>query len=208
MSTAWSIEGEFAEACSCTYLCPCITSNAAARATEDFCTFVMTYRVGTGRFGAVDMSGVTFTLFAKSQAVMAAGGWIVGLVVDERASDAQADAVARITSGSAGGPLAALAPLIAEFRGVERHPIRFETAGQRRTVSIPGLLDQDINGVPSVVAGDTCLAIDEVLHPANKRLALATAARHVVSAFGLRWDDRGSGRNAHFAPFAWSGSAG
>lgn len=206
MSTVWSIAGEFAEACSCAFLCPCITSNAAAQATEGFCTFVMTYRVDAGRFGTVDLGGVTFSVFAKSQAVMAAGGWIVGLVVDERASDAQADAVAQITGGRAGGPFAALAPLIGEFRGVERHPIRFESTGHRRAVSIPGLLDQEVNGVPSMVVGDACLAVDEVFHPANKRLTLATAARHIVSAFGLRWDDRGSGRNGHFAPFAWSGT--
>ena len=208
MSTAWSIAGEFTEACSCAYLCPCITSNAAAHATEDFCTFAMTYRIGTGRFGGVDLGGVKFTLFGKSQAVMAAGGWIVGIVVDERATDAQSDAVAQIAGGRAGGPFAALAPLIAEFRGVERHPIHFEATGHRRTVSIPGLLDQEIDGVPSLVASDTCLAVDGVFHPANNRLALATAARHIVSAFGLRWEDRGSNRNGHFAPFAWSGSTG
>ena len=207
MSTPWSIAGEFAEACSCAYLCPCITSNASANATEDFCTFAMTYRVDTGRFGGVDLGGVTFTVIAQSQAVMASGGWIVGLVVDERASDAQADAIAQITSGGAGGPFAALAPLVGEFRGLERHPIRFESTGHRRVVTIPGVLDQEVNGVPSVVAGAACLAIDGTFHPANTRLSLATAARHVVSAFGLRWDDRGSGRNGHFAPFAWSGSA-
>ena len=208
MGTAWSIAGEFAEACSCAYLCPCITSNAAARATEDFCTFAMTYRIDTGRFGGVDLRGVKFTLFGKSQAVMADGGWIVGIVVDEDATEGQADAVVQIASGGAGGPFAALAPLIGEFRGVERHPIKFESAGHRRAVSIPGLLDQEVDGVPSLVSSDTCLAVDGVFHPANSRLALAVAARHIVSAFGLRWDDRGSKRNGHFAPFAWSGSAG
>ena len=204
---AWSIEGDFTEACSCAYLCPCITSNAAAPATEGFCTFAMTYRIEAGRFGTVDLGGVTFTLIGRSQAVMAEGGWIVGLVVDERASEAQAHAVAQIIGGHAGGPFAALAPLIAEFRGVERHPIRFELAGNRRVVTIPGVLEQDVSGVPSAVTGGECLAVDNVFHPASKRLALATAATNVVSAFGLRWDDQGSGRNGHFARFAWSGTA-
>src|SRR5438105_6986841 len=34
MSQPWSISGEYMEACSCSYLCPCITSNATAPATE------------------------------------------------------------------------------------------------------------------------------------------------------------------------------
>ena len=206
MSTAWSIRGEFAEACSCAYLCPCITSNASAPATEDHCTFAMTYRIDTGRFGATDLAGVTFTLIGRSQSVMAAGGWIAGLVVDTAASDAQADAVAEIIGGRAGGPFAALAPLIAEFRGVERHPIRFEHDGMRRAVTIPGVLAQTVNGVASMTPGE-CLAIDNVFHPANTRLALATALDHVVTAFGLSWKQPSGGRNGHFAPFAWSGSA-
>jgi hypothetical protein len=207
MSTAWTIRGEFAEACSCAFLCPCITSNAAAKATEGFCTFAMTYRIDAGRFGTVDLDGVTFSLIAQSQAVMAAGGWVVGLVVDERASDAQADAVAAIAGGRAGGPFAALAPLIADFRGVERHPIHFAVNGHQRTVSSPGLLEQAVDGVPSLLATGECLAIEGGFHPANRRLALATAAKNLVSAFGLSWKDAGSGRNAHFAPFAWSGAA-
>ena len=73
MGTTWTIKGEFAEACSCVFLCPCITSNATAPATEDFCTFAMTYRVDSGRFGGVDLGGVIFTIIAQSKKVMASG---------------------------------------------------------------------------------------------------------------------------------------
>src|SRR5512143_3702168 len=118
MSTAWTIEGEYLEACSCRYLCPCVTSNATARASEDFCKFAMTYRIDRGSYGGLDLAGVKFAVVAQSKAVMAEGGWIVGLIVDSGASAAQADAVAAIASGGAGGPLAVLAPLIGEFRGV------------------------------------------------------------------------------------------
>lgn len=97
--------------------------------------------------------------------------------------------------------------MIGEFRGVERHPITFEMSGHHRSVVIPGVLDQQVDGVVSMLAGDQTLGIDGVFHPANARLALAKAARNVVSCFGLRWNDEGSARNAHFAPFNWSGSA-
>ncbi|HEY2387012.1 MAG TPA: DUF1326 domain-containing protein [Candidatus Binatia bacterium] len=207
MGAAWSIEGEYLEACSCRYLCPCVTSNATARASEDFCDFAMTYRIDAGGYGGVDLQGVTFVVVAQSQAVMAAGGWIVGLIVDEAASAAQADAIAAIVSGRAGGPMAALAPLIGEFRGVERHPIRVEIDGNRRAVVIAGVLEQRVEGVPSVSAAGECLAIDNTFHPANRRLNLATAVRNLIACFGIRWDDPGSQRNGHFASFAWSGSA-
>jgi len=149
---------------------------------------------------------VTFSVVAQSKAVMAAGGWIVGLLVDSSASAAQADAITAIASGQAGGPLAALTPLIGEFRGVERHPIRFELNGSRRAVIIRGILEQEVEGVPSVSAAGECLAIDNTFHPANRRLNLATAVRNLIACFGIRWEDSGSQRNGHFASFAWSGT--
>ena len=206
MSTAWTIQGEYLEACSCRYLCPCVTSNATAPSTEDFCKFAMTYRIDGGRYGAVDLGGVTFAVIAQSKRVMAEGGWIVGVIVDDRATAAQADAIAAIASGGAGGPLAALAPLIGEFRGLERHPIRVEIAGNRRAVTIAGILEQEVEGVPSVSVAGECLAIDNTFHPANRRLTLATAVKNLIAGFGIRWNDA-AGRNGHFAPFAWSGSA-
>ncbi len=207
MSTAWSIQGEYLEACSCRYVCPCITSNAAGHASEEFCRFAMTYRIDGGSYGSLDLGGVTFAVVAESKAVMAAGGWIVGLIVDAGASAPQADAITAIASGRAGGPLAALAPLIGEFRGVERHPIRFDLNGHRRAVTVPGILEQEVEGVPSVSASGECLAIDNTFHPANRRLYLATVLRNLTACFGIQWDDRGSQRNGHFASFAWSGSA-
>ena len=206
MSTAWSIAGEYVEACSCAFLCPCISSNATAPATEGFCRFSMTYRIDTGTFGAIDLGGVTFTVFGESKAVMAQGDWIMGVIVDERATSDQADAVAQIASGQAGGPLAAFAPLIGEFRGVERHRIDFEMAGHRRAAKIAGVLEDVVDGVPSVSVSGECVAIDNVFHPANSRLNLATAARHVMACFGIRWDDDSKQRNGHFASFAWRGA--
>jgi hypothetical protein len=207
MTTAWSIKGEYSEACSCRYLCPCVTSNAMGEASEDFCDFAMTYRIDAGRYGNVDLGGVTFAVVAQSKKIMAAGGWIVGVIVDAQASGEQVDAITAIASGGAGGPLAVLSPMIGEFRGVERHPIRFELAGPRRAVTVAGLLEYEIQGVPSVSASGECLAIDNTFHPANARLHLATVVKNVIACFGIRWNDPGSQRNGHFASFAWSGSA-
>jgi hypothetical protein len=207
MSQPWSITGEYMEACSCAYLCPCVTSNATAPATEDFCTFTMTYRIDSGSFGAVDLAGVCFTVVARSKAIMSQGEWVMGVIVDSSASDPQTNAIAEIASGKAGGPMAAFAPLVSEIRGVERHPIRFEIDGTQHRVTIPGVIEQSIEGVPSAVVAGECLAIDNTFHPANKRLNLARTLKNLVACFGLRWDDTNGQRNGHFAPFSWRGSA-
>jgi hypothetical protein len=189
MSEAWSIAGEYMEACSCAFLCPCITRNATTPATEDFCKFAMTYRIDSGRFGATDLAGVTFAVVAQSKAVMSEGEWILGVIVDDRATEAQAKAIEEIASGRAGGPMAAFGPLVREFRGLERHSVRFEMRDGRRVATIPGVLELEIEGVPSAVAPGEYVAIDNTFHPANKRLNLATAVRYLVACFGIAWKD-------------------
>jgi len=75
-----------------------------------------------------------------------------------------------------------------------------------RSVSIPGLLDQACEGVPSAADSSQPLYIDNTLHPANARLALARATRSHLHAFGLDWDDTSGKNNGHFAPFNWRDS--
>jgi hypothetical protein len=98
-----------------------------------------------------------------------------------------------------------LAPLIGTFLGAESKPIRFNKSGMTRSVVVPGVLDEAIEGVASVVNADEPLYIDNTLHPANARLALAKAARSHLHLFGINWDDDSGRNNGHFARFDWQG---
>ncbi len=135
---------------------------------------------------------------------MAEENWSVGVVVDERATTEQQQALTAIASGRAGGPMGALSGLVGTFLGVDKGPFRFEAEGLRRAVSIPGLLEQAAEGVPGVTSGEP-LFIDNTLHPAGPRLALARATRSRLQAFGLAWSDASGRNNGHFAPFDWRG---
>jgi hypothetical protein len=207
MSTKWNAAGEYMEACSCDFLCPCIPKNATTPATRDFCKVALTFEIRQGQFGTVPLGGVRFAMFAQSKAVMSAGGWIAGLVIDPAASDEQVQAVAVIASAAGGGPLGAFAPLISDFRGIERHPIEFTADGHRRSVRIPGWLEQSIEGVASHTVPGECVVIDNASHPVNKRLNLATALKSVIRGFGIEWTAAPDRTNGHFAAFSWHGSA-
>jgi hypothetical protein len=74
------------------------------------------------------------------------------------------------------------------------------------SVSIPGVLDQACEGVPSALDASQPMYIDNTLHPANARLALAHATRSHLHIFGLDWDDTSGQNNGHFAPFNWRNS--
>ena len=207
MSVQWSVEGDYMEACSCDFLCPCILQNATTPATHDFCKVAMTYVVRGGRYGNTELAGVAFAVVAQSKAIMSEGQWIMGVIVDDRATDAQTEAIAAIASGSAGGPLANFAPLVGEFRGLTRARIEFTKEGHRHTVSIDGQLAQEVEGIPSLTNPGHCIAIDNTFHPATSRLNLAKALRNVIRCFGIEWEGKPGQTNGHFSPFSWSGAA-
>lgn len=200
----WRIEGQYMESCNCTFLCPCIGSNLTARPTEGDCKAAIAMRIDKGEKGGVKLDGISFIVFLYSPKTMAEGNMTVGLIVDERASDAQVKAIADIATGADGGPMAALAPLVGRVAGVEKRPIRFEQNGMKISVTAGELIDQAIEGVPGPARPGEPIYLDNTCHPVNSRLALAKATRSKFDAFGIRWNDTSGTRNGHFAPFAWS----
>ena len=201
----WNIQGQYMETCNCDYLCPCITTNLTATPTEGDCKAAIAMKVDKGEKDGVDLSGVSFVVLMRSPSAMADGDIKVGLIVDDQASEAQTEAITGIATGSAGGPMAALGPLVGEFAGVEKRPITFEQDGARFAVTAGELIDQAIEGVPSASAEGEPMYIENTAHPVNARLALAKATRSRFNAFGIEWDDATGTRNGHFAPFSWAG---
>jgi hypothetical protein len=185
-------------------LCPCITSNLAARPVEGDCKVAIALRIDKGAKGGVTLDGLSFIVVMYSPGPMAEGNLTVGLIVDERASQQQEEAITAIATGAAGGPMAALAPLVGSIAGIERRPIQFDAQGLSRAVRAGELVDQACEGLPSASAPGEALGIDNTVHPLNSRLSLAKATRSRFNAFGVHWDDASGTRNAHFAPFAWA----
>jgi hypothetical protein len=199
----WKISGDYFEACSCDSVCPCPTSGLAARPTQGYCDAGLVFHVERGMYGTTTLDGVSFAVLLHTPGAMIAGNWTVGLIVDEKATTEQRDAITAIASGQAGGPMAAVGPLVGTFAGVETKPIRIERNGLRRTATIPGALDIAIEGIAGANQSEP-VYFDNVAHPAATRLALAKASRGHMHAFGINWDDTTGKNNGHFAPFAWS----
>ena len=199
----WKISGDYFEACSCDSVCPCPTSGLAARPTQGYCDAGLVFHVERGAYGTTKLDGLSFAVLLHTPGAMIAGNWTVGVIVDEKATKEQRDALAAIASGQAGGPMGAVGPLVGTFAGVEAKSIRIERSGLRRSASIPGALDIAIEGIAGANQSEP-VYFDNVAHPAASRLALAKASRGHMHAFGINWDDTTGANNGHFAPFAWS----
>jgi hypothetical protein len=193
------------ESCNCDYLCPCVFTNPQGPATHEHCTAALIFRIDKGQSGGVALDGLGFALVLRSGKVMADGNWVLGCVVDERADDAQRQALTAIVSGHVGGtPGRIHSALVSDFRGVVFKAIDFHVDGLKRSVSIPDVVSFEIAGVEPRNNNGQPMYIDNTSHPANRRLALAQAKELHVQGFGLALDMTGKGNNGHFAPFAWA----
>lgn len=202
---SWNLNGTFMESCNCNTVCPCTTSGLTAPADNDRCQVTLAFHIDTGDIEGVDVADRTVVVFADTPQVMTDGGWQVALYIDSSASDAQAEALGTVFSGSAGGPMAALTPLIGDVLGVERVPIRFRDDGRKHEVAVGDAIDIEIEDVVAPQYGDSgpVMELHGVFHPANSTLTVARSTRATGSGVhGRSWDF--SGRNGHSAPFAWS----
>jgi hypothetical protein len=200
--SGWQVSGQYFETCSCDFLCPCITSGLTDMPSKGSCTAALAFQIERGHHGSTSLDDLRFVVVLRTPEKMAKGNWSVGVITDERADLAQQQALVGIASGQAGGPMAALGPLVGTFLGAESGPIMFTQTGGKWSLSIPGKVEQALQGLPGANP-DEPLCIDNTVHPANSRLALAKATGSHVHAFGLDWDDDSGQNNGHFASFSW-----
>jgi len=198
---AWNLSGTFYENCSCTATCPCTWSNMQYAATTDRCNAALAFSIESGDVNGTDMAGCTMVLLVDSPPVMSDGGWDVGLVIDDGASEAQVEALGAVVSGQLGGPPAALGPLLGNFLGIERMPISISSDDNEHTVTFG---DSSYTGRPHVNGSDDVVALTGIdTHPAGPVLGLAPVSSSSVSAMGISFG--GEGLSGFSNPFSWEG---
>jgi hypothetical protein len=200
---AWQLSGNFYENCSCDAQCPCIWSNLAWKATrDDFCRFALAFEIENGEIEGVDVSGTTFMMIGDSPPQMADGGWKVGVIVDDGASDEQVGSLGRVLSGELGGPPAALGPFLGEFLGIERGSISVERDGNSHHVKVGDGIDYTGERIVTE-DGQQVTVTGVVTHPAGPNLGVAPVSSSKVSAFGIEYS--GQNLSGWANPFTWSG---
>lgn len=203
----WKISGQYYETCNCDFICPCLPGQMQVRPTKGSCTFAMAFQIERGQYGSVPLDELGFAVLGMTPGEMGKGNWTVGVIVDDRASAEQRDAIQAIASGAAGGPMAALSGLVGSFAGIESAPVRFNRGGKSWSVTIPDRLDMAAEGVMGLDPDATePICLDNTGHPAASRFALARASHSHLDALGLKWDDISGQNNGQYAPFAWQGA--
>jgi hypothetical protein len=116
---AYRIAGTYVAACNCSLLCPCPVDGPPTGPNGE-CRGTLIFDVKKGDLDGTDLGGVPFALYNHFPSNLTSGNWGVGIVVDESASDEQAQAIERIVSGEEGGPFGDFKPLIGNYAGMSR----------------------------------------------------------------------------------------
>jgi hypothetical protein len=171
-------------------MCPCNTSLDHG-ATYDYCRVTLVFSIREGEVDGTDIGGLNVALIADTPKVMTDGNWKLGVFIDERATDEQADKLAGVFGGQLGGPMAGLAPLVGEMLGVERVPIEVEDDGLRHSVRIGDVIDFEIEDiVPFGVETGRPVRFDGMFHPVGSDLTMAEAKRSRIDAFGIQYEGK------------------
>jgi hypothetical protein len=199
---SWKLEGQYFENCSCDVPCPC-TVSLDLGADYDRCNALLVFHIESGEVEGVDVSGLTVAALADTPKVMSEGNWRLGVLMDEKASDEQAEKLAAVFGGQLGGPMEALGPLVGESLGMGRVPMEVSSENGTHSVRFG---DRGAMAVTDVVPfgkedGEPAKLVD-VFHPAGDRLTVARATESQVSAFGM--DFAHEGKSGFSSGFSWA----
>jgi hypothetical protein len=125
-----------------------------------------------------------------------AGQWKVLILMDDKASDAQMQALLDVYSGKLGGPLADLGKLVGEVIGVERVPIAHEVRGGAGRLTAGDYISAEMAPYHSA-DGTTTTLRDSIFSTIPGSPAYVSKAMHnrvKIPKYGIEWSFEG--RNA------------
>ncbi|MDE2572379.1 MAG: DUF1326 domain-containing protein [bacterium] len=186
-AVVYSLEGTLLEACSCKVLCPCWIGEDPDGGT---CDAFVAYHFDKGTVKGVDVGGLNVVGIAKIPGnVLVPKSWRLLMLVDERATEEQLEALVDAYSGKLGGPLADLAGLIGEVLAVRRAPITHEVRGGVGALRVGEMISAELEPYRAADGSITTLR-DTIFSTVPGSPAYVAKARHHrvnVPEFGMVW---------------------
>jgi hypothetical protein len=199
----YQLQGQLLEVCDCNVLCPCWIGEDPDNGT---CDSINAYRVERGRVNGVDVSGHTIAMLIHIPGNVLTGNWRVAMLVDDRATAEQHEALVSAFTGKLGGPLADVAQLVGEVLAVERAPITFDLKEGKGTLLIGDLCEAEMEPYrgPTGVVTTLNESVFTTIPGAPAWVSKASTYRRNGAAFGLK-DVALQGHNAIQGMFRFEG---
>jgi hypothetical protein len=202
MTDNWKIRGELILSCNCDVFCPCVIALGKAQPTYGVCHTWWGLHIDEGNAGDESLDGLSVGVLMDIPGPLAEGKWTVALYIDERASDAAAQALTEILSGKAGGTTGWFSIMVAEFLGVKRVPIEFKQAGKGWTFKIPRIIDGAIEPIEGA-NGDGTTKITNTKYWMGADVTVCRSSKSRLRDWGRNWEL--SGGSGEYAQVEWKG---
>lgn len=199
MSSQWKLQGDYLESCTCKDACPCLFLGPP---TEGSCDALVGWHIDKGQFENTPLNDLNVVVALRSPGHMAEGSWKVVLYVDERADEAQRQALGGIFGGQFGGHPALLTSFIGEVLGVEYLPIRYESGQGLRGFSVGQVAAARISAMEGQEGSEVQILNHPMAVAPGQPLTVAKSDTLKHEAYGLSFEFRD--RMAFYSPFNYS----
>ena len=137
----WRISGKYFESCNCEAICPCrmVGGRPGGRSTYGICFGVLSWAIGDGRAGDVDLSGLGVVFLIRYDDDEPGSPWRFVVRVDARGDDRQREALADIFLGRLGSPSILRLPWVrkpSDLLDVAAAPIEISHNGGRHELRV------------------------------------------------------------------------
>jgi hypothetical protein len=195
----WKLKGTVLVACNCDYGCPC---NFNAPPSTGDCEGGWVWHIEEGRYGDVDLAGLTIALFADWPGAIHEGDGKAVAYYDERADERQREALEALARGESGGPWGIFINTY-ELLRVEPTSFDLEVKDARSRFKIGEFAELQMEPIRNPVTGEEIEG--GVVLPKglvfNEGWCAASTVFRVND--GVSYDH--SGKQAEYAPFEYAG---
>ncbi len=146
----WQLKGTVTLACNCDYGCPC---NFNARPTHGHCEGEWTWHVADGRYGDTPLDGLNFSLACDWPGAIHEGNGEALILIDERATAPQRQAIQALVGGQVGGPWAIISRTFSKVHGPVFVPYEVKLEGVRSRVKAGQALELELEPIRNPVTG-------------------------------------------------------
>lgn len=200
MTSKWNLAGTYFETCNCEVACPCVFMSPPSTGE---CTVLVGWHIDKGNFGDVTLDGLNVALAVHSPGHMAQVKWKVAVYLDERATQAQKDALTQIFSGAAGGHPAVLASFVGQVLGVKSVAIEYKAEGKRQSLRIPNVAEAEIEALAGQGGAEITISNHPLCIAPGQPAVVAKSKRFSYRDHGFQWEV--SGKNGFYSAFAYQG---
>ena len=184
MSTNWKITGQYFESCNCDLVCPCIF---LAPPTEGFCEALVGWHIEEGHLDDVELNDIKVSAWLHSPGSLTDGNWRLALYIDERATEAQKNAIVELWSGDHGGHLAVIAGLVGEIMSVKQVPIEFTQKDRTHYLKVGGFAENTMHELEGEDGGEVKVSNHPLAVSPSEPVTISKSEAVIYNDNGINW---------------------